>query len=346
MFKKPKISICIPTFNRGKKVSELVNSILKYKGDEIEVLVLDNLSTDDTNELLDKIIDSRLTYVKNEENIGGIKNIFKSLIIANGEYCFLCLDKDRIDYEKIEELIKRVVNSDILFGHCILNGIEDKPDVLFEKGFNSVFNMAYLSSHPSGMFYKTEVLRHLPVINQIFKENKKFGFYTELINAEMSTLGPSKIINLPVFGTETKEECGEIKSFTYTNESEIFFFPKNRSDEFLMYSKNLYSLDLTYEEKNIILKKIFLKGLLASTIAFRSILKDMSICNHYFIKTRNVSVLEMIKSAFLFSENFVKSDLPISRSFKIYICINANIKTLYAITHNKLINSARRNKIA
>lgn len=336
MNKRPIISICIPTYNRGSKVSELVNSILLHKGDEIEILVLDNLSTDDTNLLLDKIVDNRLSYVRNEENIGGIKNIFKALMIASGEYCFLCLDKDRIDYKKIKELIKRVTNSDILFGHCILNGLEDEPDVLFEKGFSSVYNMAYLAAHPSGMFYKTDIVRKLPVLDQIFKENKKFGFYTELINAEMSILGQSKIINLPVFYTETKEDCSETASFTYKNENEIFFFPSNRYEEFLTYTENLYSLTLNNIEKKKILKRIFLKGLIASTIDFKSILSDNAICNHYFIKTRKVSFIELIKIAFSFSNSFFKKELPVSFFSKLYVCLNANAKFLFIVTSNKI----------
>ncbi|OXA92187.1 glycosyltransferase family 2 protein [Flavobacterium hercynium] len=336
MLKKPIISICIPTYNRDDKVIELVNSILQYKGDEIEVLVLDNSSTDETNSLFNKIVDNRLSYVRNNENIGGIKNVFKALVIANGEYCFLCLDKDRIKFERIGDLLDNIKSSDVLFGHCVLNAAEKKTDIFFEKGFPSVYNMSYLAAHPSGMFYKTEALKNLPVLNQIFNENKKFGFYAELINAEMSVLGKSKIINIPAFFTETKEDCGKIRSFTYTNENEIFFFPSKRSEEFLIYSENLYSLNLTLKEKNRVLKKIFLKGLLATTVDFKSILNDISICDHYFIATRKVSLLELIKNDILFCKNFIKSDLPLSVFFKFYICVISNMKIICAMIYNKL----------
>ena len=48
----PIISICIPTYNRKDKVYELVSNILKYKGNEIEVAVLDNLSKNNSNACL------------------------------------------------------------------------------------------------------------------------------------------------------------------------------------------------------------------------------------------------------------------------------------------------------
>ncbi|MBF7090648.1 glycosyltransferase family 2 protein [Flavobacterium sp. ALJ2] len=337
MSSNPVISICIPTYNRGNKVNELVNSILKYKGDDIEVIVVDNLSTDRTSSLLSEIVDHRFINVRNEENIGGIKNIFKALKLAKGEYCFLCLDKDRIDYEKVGFLIKRLKeDSDVLFGYCKLNSIKDSPDILYNKGFASLYNMAYLSAHPSGMFYKTDVLKSLPLLNQIFTENKKFGFYTDLINAEIATLGQSKIIMLPVFYTETKEDCEKVSSFTYTNENEVFFFPSKRIEEFMVYSESLYSLKIARKEKNKVLAKIFLSGLLASTLGFKNILEDSSVCTHYFVKSRNVSIIELIKIAFTFSKAFFKSDLPVSVFFKIYVCIVSNVKMGYLITRNKL----------
>ncbi|SHG59959.1 glycosyltransferase family 2 protein [Flavobacterium johnsoniae] len=336
MIKKTILSICIPTYNRGEKVFELINSILKYKGDEIEVIVVDNLSTDNTNVLLNQITDSRFINIRNKENIGGIKNIFKALTVSNGEYCFLCLDKDRVDYQKIGDLIERLKdNSDILFGYSKLNHFEESSDQVYDKGFPSVYNMAYLSSHPTGMFYKSDVLRSLPILSQIFNENKKFGFYNDLINAEMAVLGRSKIINLPAFYTETKEECGKVTSFTYINENEVFFFPSKRIEEFLIYSKSLYSLNITKKEKNKVLATIFSRGLIASTLGFRNILKDQSVCNHYLVQSRDVTLIEIIQINFKFLKAFFKSDLPVSIFCKIYISTIANAKILYIMARNK-----------
>ncbi|WDF59119.1 glycosyltransferase family 2 protein [Flavobacterium sp. KACC 22758] len=333
MIKKTILSICIPTYNRGEKVFELINSILKYKGDEIEVIVVDNLSTDNTNVLLNQITDSRFINIRNKENIGGIKNIFKALTVSNGEYCFLCLDKDRVEYQKIGDLIERLKdNSDILFGYCKLNKFEESSDIIYDKGFFSVYNMAYLSNHPTGMFYKSDVLRRLPILNQIFNQNKKFGFYTDLINAEMAVLGPSRIINLPAFYTETKEESEKISSFTYTNENEVFFYPSKRIEEFLIYSKSMYSLNITKKEKDRVFDAIFFRGLMASTFGFRNILKDQSICNHYLVQSRKVTLIEIIKIELKFLKAFFKSDLPINIFRKIYIVIIANAKILYTMT--------------
>ena len=64
------LSICIPTYNRADIVYECVKECLKISGDDIEVVVNDNCSTDDTKGKLEKIVDKRFRYYRNNENIG------------------------------------------------------------------------------------------------------------------------------------------------------------------------------------------------------------------------------------------------------------------------------------
>ncbi|MFA6335717.1 MAG: glycosyltransferase, partial [Bacteroidales bacterium] len=101
----PFLSICIPTFNRAEHVFSLVKNILCCYSDEIEVVVLDNCSTDETKDLLCSIEDDRFIFVQNPENIGGLSNIIKVFTFANGVYALLCLDRDYIESQYILPLI-------------------------------------------------------------------------------------------------------------------------------------------------------------------------------------------------------------------------------------------------
>jgi glycosyltransferase involved in cell wall biosynthesis len=51
----PFLSICIPTYNRVHKTLSLVTSILEYDDVDIEVVVLDNCSSDNTEIVLSNI---------------------------------------------------------------------------------------------------------------------------------------------------------------------------------------------------------------------------------------------------------------------------------------------------
>lgn len=103
---KPKISFCIPTYNRAEIVKTCVEHVLQYEGDDIEVVVSNNGSEDNTLELLTGIKDKRLHVRSNDTNLGFNKNLYEVLKMANGEFCFISSDEDLIAIDKIPELIK------------------------------------------------------------------------------------------------------------------------------------------------------------------------------------------------------------------------------------------------
>lgn len=326
--KTPFISICIPTYNRAEKVYELVKNILKYKGADIEVVVLDNSSTDNTKLLLGGIEDSRLNIVSNQVNIGGVLNVLKVITEAKGEYSFLCLDKDYINYEEIPNLISLLkLDKEVVLGYCSLNLKKKASDEVFEQGFPSIIHMAYLAKHPSGYFYKTNEFCSSKTLKHIFLNRDKFEFNFEIINAEVSFKGKSKIINLPIFHTETKEDCASVPSFTY-NKDNLYFEPFKRLNEYRIYMRNVCELDLLNKEKNSLIKLLYINGLLASTIGYKSILNDNYVCLHHGINTRKVKFFELLKINFNYSFSFIKEPLSISFLRKIYISLYGQLKLL------------------
>jgi glycosyltransferase involved in cell wall biosynthesis len=329
------LSICIPTFNRVDKTFDLVKNILKYEGNNIQIVVLDNCSTDETEKKLNEIQDNRFVYFKNEFNIGGMPNVLKSLTLGKGEFVMLCLDKDSIISKNLSYLIERIVeNKDVTFGQCALNSPVFGTDIIYDSGISSLLNLAYTSEHPSGLFMKRDVLLNSGVIDRIIYNNKIFAFNPELLKAELSILGKSKRINIPIVCTETLETCEKEVSHTYKGDN-IYFFPKNIIETFNIYIKNLYGLNLPKQYKNIVAEKIFTSLLNSSTFGYKGIMQNKSICMHHGINTRIVGVVELIKIGFSFSKSFIKSDLPLSVSSKLYICIISNMKIGYVVARNK-----------
>ncbi len=91
----PLVSICIPIFNGGSFVSRALESSINQTYKNIEIIVVDNASTDNTRKIIDSYIakDKRIKYFRNDFNIGAIKNFLKSFQFASGEYVqLLCHD--------------------------------------------------------------------------------------------------------------------------------------------------------------------------------------------------------------------------------------------------------------
>lgn len=70
----PLVSIVIPTYNQESYISEAINSSLAQDYPNIEILVSDDCSTDDTFNVAKRIEDSRLKVIRNENNLGRVGN--------------------------------------------------------------------------------------------------------------------------------------------------------------------------------------------------------------------------------------------------------------------------------
>jgi glycosyltransferase involved in cell wall biosynthesis len=94
--RNPLITIAIPTFNRAAWLKDCILSVLSQTYQNIEVIVSDNASIDETQEVLKSFSDRRLRVVKQENNIGLLPNWNACLAEANGEYIVIVPDDDTI----------------------------------------------------------------------------------------------------------------------------------------------------------------------------------------------------------------------------------------------------------
>ncbi len=108
---KPLISIIIPVYNGEDVILRAVNSVLHQTYKNIEILVIDDKSTDNTLEILSTIKDKRLRIFKQKKNyqIGSIaRNV--GMRNAKGEYIAFLDDDDEFLPERIDKLYKEIVS--------------------------------------------------------------------------------------------------------------------------------------------------------------------------------------------------------------------------------------------
>ena len=92
---KPKVSICIPTYNYRHYLPDALDSALIQDFTDIEVVVVDNCSDDGTPELVEAYCrrDSRIVFHRNARNFGMTANFNRAMELARGKYIkFLCAD--------------------------------------------------------------------------------------------------------------------------------------------------------------------------------------------------------------------------------------------------------------
>lgn len=106
---KPLVSICIPAYNNADYIKETIDAILKQTYENIEVIVVDDQSKDDTVKIVEAIEDKRVHLHKNEQNLGMVGNWNRCITLASGEYVKLVCADDILYPESIEKEVAPLI---------------------------------------------------------------------------------------------------------------------------------------------------------------------------------------------------------------------------------------------
>lgn len=82
----PKVSVILPAYNAERFLKESIDSILNQTFPDFELIILNDGSTDKTEEIILSYNDPRIRYIKNEQNLKLIKTLNKGIDLAKGKY--------------------------------------------------------------------------------------------------------------------------------------------------------------------------------------------------------------------------------------------------------------------
>lgn len=177
----PVLSICIPTYNRSCYLNTCLASILpevKKSSYQIEVLIADNCSTDDTEDIIRKYQDEYdFNYVTHPENIGPDLNFAKCVSIAKGKYVWLFGDDEILYPGILEKIVDVLAVND--FGGLFLkaHGYDEEPAILIDySGYHELDLKIY---EDSLLFMKEININVTFITSNIFNKSlleKNFDF--------------------------------------------------------------------------------------------------------------------------------------------------------------------------
>ena len=101
-----KFSICIPNYNYGRYLGETVGSALAQTHPDLEVHIADNNSTDDSIDVLEAIDDSRLSFHRNNRNVGFAPNLDRAVAGTTGERIILLSSDDLMKPDALETYMR------------------------------------------------------------------------------------------------------------------------------------------------------------------------------------------------------------------------------------------------
>ena len=138
----PKVSIIIPAYNCQNTIKKAISSLVNQTYDNLEILVINDGSTDNTNDIVNSImsLDDRIIYYKNNnQGVSETRNF--GLSKASGDFVMFLDSDDYYMQNTIEICINNIVssNSDLLIFGMVFNNVSDGIKTI--KGIKSDITM-------------------------------------------------------------------------------------------------------------------------------------------------------------------------------------------------------------
>lgn len=140
------ISIAMATYNGEKYLREQLDSILNQTYKNIEIIICDDNSSDDTVKIINeyKNVDTRISLYINQENKGYVKNFEQAISLCSGDYIALCDQDDIWLPEKLEILLNEIDSNSVIHSDAQLidgngNKIADSWTDYYNKAKESNF---------------------------------------------------------------------------------------------------------------------------------------------------------------------------------------------------------------
>jgi glycosyltransferase involved in cell wall biosynthesis len=90
---RPTVSVVIPTYNRQNLIKQAIGSVLQQTFPNLELIVIDDASQDNTQEVVESFADPRIHYICHQQNVGECATRNTGLQVCRGEYVAF-LDSD------------------------------------------------------------------------------------------------------------------------------------------------------------------------------------------------------------------------------------------------------------
>ena len=294
----PKISVVIPSFNQGYFIEETILSIINQKYPNLELIIIDGLSNDNTFEIVKKYFDS-INYFVSEKDNGQAHALNKGFQVASGEICSY-LNSDDIYIDNILWKIGENYNknnfkwiyTDVLFGSSIQNSEYYERRISSFEEFCAIQTIAQ-----QGVFWENNSLK-----KPWFDENLFYVMDHKFFINLYKNFGKPKYLNTTgaFFRIHAKSKTSKFEKILFKERKKIGLEYANLSDS--KYQRNKIKLEIKRLELKIKMNKKY-----SDMLGCKKILRKISLFLDIVIifikspfKLRDLFFLGYLKKSIIF----------------------------------------------
>ncbi len=242
-----KVSIIIPCYNQGQYVAEAINSALSQTYSDIEIVCINDGSTDNTHKIIKSFADKykNILYINSEKNNGVIYSRNTAINACHGEYILPLDADDKIESAYVEKAVKILdtnPNIGIVYCKARIFGKKNrnwklkkfnKSDILYE---NCIFNTA--------LFRKSDFLKVGMYKNYMMNGMEDFDLWLSFIEQGLDVYQIDEVL---------------FYYRKYDQETRTQIFQKNQNEIWLSVIKN--HINLYLNDRQFLERLIFSKPL-------------------------------------------------------------------------------------
>ena len=149
---EPLISVALCTYNGEKFLLEQLESILAQTYKNLEIIIVDDCSTDGTTEIIKAYAekDKRIKLFQNEVNLGFNKNFEKALGLTSGDYIAISDQDDIWLPQKLQRLLDNIKNNWLIFSNSSYLGESKQGRLLNDFKLPANYKGILLRNHVTG----------------------------------------------------------------------------------------------------------------------------------------------------------------------------------------------------
>ncbi len=177
------VSVIMPSWNTGRWIAESIESVINQTYQNWELIIVDDCSTDNTDEIVNSFKDARIKYLKNDVNSGAAITRNRALREAQGEWIAFLDSDDLWVQNKLEKMVSFMKTHNYSFAyHCYEKIDEDSnPLNIFVSGPRIVTKRKmYHYGYPGCLAFMYSTKEHGLIQIKDIKKNNDYAILLKL----------------------------------------------------------------------------------------------------------------------------------------------------------------------
>ena len=262
----PKVSVIIPVYNRENLIQRSINSVLNQTYNNIEVIVIDDASTDNTWEKIKELDDDRIKYYKNDLNKGPSNSRNRGIALSTGELIAFQDSDDEWLPQKLDKQVGKILKSpnEVAAVYCRMTFYDYKSGRKKNENFEVYDFKKYYRNGPS---VQTPAMVTVLIKKTVLDE---LGYFDERIK----------------IGEDTELAMRISKKYSYTFVDEpLVLVTKNHEQLTNNTEEFIHGREIIYEKHNDFLSRVMLFNICREVSTYYILKKEIGKARYYIVKS-------------------------------------------------------------